>query len=407
MHGLTVTLKQVVQSIDKELKSRVMSKVHITLVGGQPAPVYHGIVATKPDIVVFIYSRESMNILDKLKNEISIDIDEQEPLDATDPKLILDRANSLAQKYKDDEVTVNISSGLKSWSHLFGIVFDKMPNADVVYMDQNNVLWNYHSMTKQEDFEFNMHTLFRLYGNSLENNYWKFEDYTDADFQAVSEIEKIRMWNVKDFNALTAVLDKTKQNILSSAISGKFNLLKAKKPSMSYVEWEKTTANSVGFVRLSLFKKEVCHEIVLESPHIVNLVFNSGWFEYKVAHLLSYWNKSKEICLNCRFPFRQGIDKNETDIIVNTGTKLLFVECKTQITHPTDIDKFRSVVKGYGGTGSKGLFVTDAKMTAVAKQKCDENDILTFSLQDEHLGLSTSDALILLLESELFNINAK
>lgn len=41
-----------------------MSRVHITLVGGQPAPVYHGIVATKPDKVVFIYSDDSQEVLE-------------------------------------------------------------------------------------------------------------------------------------------------------------------------------------------------------------------------------------------------------------------------------------------------------------------------------------------------------
>lgn len=384
-----------------------MAKVHITLVGGQPAPVYHGIVATKPDKVVFVYSNESVSVLEKLKKEISVDIDEQPPLDATEPKLILERANCLAQKYMNDEITVNISSGLKSWSHIFGVVFDKMPNAAVVYMDQNNVLWNYRSMTKQEDFEFNMHTLFRLYGNNLENNYRKFIDYTEDDFRAIEQIEKIRMWNVRDFNALTTVLSKENEHILQSAKLGKFDLLKEKKTSMSYVEWEKPSEGKMGFVRVGLFKKNVCQEVAFESPHAVDLVFNAGWFECKVARLLSKWNRAKEICLNCHFPFRPNIDKNETDIIVNTGTKILFVECKTQITHTTDIDKFRSVVKGYGGTGSKGLFVTDAKMTDVAKQKCNENGILTFSLQDNHLGLPNDRTLILLLESELFNINAK
>ena len=143
------------------------------------------------------------------------------------------------------------------------------------------------------------------------------------------------------------------------------------------------------------------------SPNILKLVFKAGWFEYKVATLLESWEHSKEICLNCRFPFKRNVDKNETDIIVNTGTKLLFVECKTQITHTTDIDKFRSVIKGYGGTGSKGLFVTEAKMKDIAKKKCEENGILSFSLKDEHWGLSEEKALQLLLDSELYNINTK
>jgi len=123
--------------------------------------------------------------------------------------------------------------------------------------------------------------------------------------------------------------------------------------------------------------------------------------------MLSKWDKGKNIYLNCHFPFKPNVDKNEVDIIVNTGSKILFVECKTQITHTTDIDKFRSVVKGYGGIGSKGIFVTDAKMTDIAREKCKEHGLLSFSLQDDHLGMSNEKALAILLDSELFNINTK
>ena len=38
--------------------------------------------------------------------------------------------------------------------------------------------------------------------------------------------------------------------------------------------------------------------------------------------------------------------------------KVHFVECKTHINNPTDIDKFKSAVNNYGGSGSKSLFVT-------------------------------------------------
>jgi hypothetical protein len=111
--------------------------------------------------------------------------------------------------------------------------------------------------------------------------------------------------------------------------------------------------------------------------------------------------------MNCHFPFKEGVDKNEVDIIIDTGTKILFVECKTQIHDTTAIEKFRSVIKGYGGTASKGLFVTDAKMTEIALAKCKEHGILTFSLQDEHAGKSTEEAIVALLDAELYNINAR
>ncbi|WP_165155466.1 DUF1887 family protein [Parabacteroides sp. ZJ-118] len=384
-----------------------MAKIHITLVGGQPAPVYHGIVATKPDRVVFVYSDESREVVEALKREIDLPVEEQPPLDPTDPVRILRRAEALAKKYENDEVTVNISSGLKSWSHLFGITFDKQPNAAVVYMDQNNILWNYRTLQSVSDFEFDMHTLFRLYGNSLENNYRKLSDYTEEDDRAVETIEKIRQFNIKSFNSLVALLDVKEQNKLKNSSKGCF---KDEDNGDNSVEWiRKSSAKENDKIVISLFhpqKGKRCWKIV--SPNAISLVFNSGWFEYKVAKLLSSWEKAKEICLNCRFPFKQNVDKNETDIIVNTGTKLLFVECKTQLTKTTDIDKFRSVVKTYGGTGSKGLFVTKEQLSDVARAKCAENAILSFSLKDaENWHLQPEKELALLLDNELFNINAK
>lgn len=385
-----------------------MSKIHIALVGGQPAPVYNGIKATNPDKVVFVHSTDSLKALNALVKEIDVPYEavQLSPTEAVEIQRVVEK---MATQYAEDEVTVNISSGPKSWSHLFGSMFQSKENATVVYMDQNNVLWNYRTMQGLQDFEFDMHTHFRLYGNSIENNYKKFSDYTDADVEALKKIEEIRAFDVQIFNALLSVLDKQRQHTLKNGKYGKFEHIQSGvKVSDSYVEWEKTTEEQDGFVRVFLQKKNgKSKEVKFESPNAVDLAFNSGWFEFKVAKMLSAWNKCKEICLNCKFPFREKVDKNETDIVINTGSKVLFVECKTQINNITDIDKFRSVITNYGGMGSKGLFVTDAKMTEVAKAKCEEHGILSFSLQDSHLGLTEEKSLQLLLESELFNINTK
>ena len=44
-------------------------------------------------------------------------------------------------------------------------------------------------------------------------------------------------------------------------------------------------------------------------------------------------------------------------------------------------------------------------MSDSAKQKCNEHNILTFSLQDENMGMTHEKALSIKLDSELFNIN--
>lgn len=374
-----------------------MAKIHITLVGGQPAPVYNTIVAIKPDKVVFIYSQGSYDTLLRIVNEINIEYEQiiLDPINIVKTNKI---AQELSDKYTDDEVSLNISSGTKVWSYYFAIAFEKKINASIVFMDQNNVLWDLKNKTSSEDFIFDMHVLFRLYGNSLENNYKKLSEYTSLDIEIINEIETIRRYNVYDFRNLLAVLDKQRQNQLRDNINGYFEL-----PSGSFVEWDKQD----DYVHICLYKNGKTKEITLNSPNIINLAFNSGWFELKIADILSFWDKSKDICLNCKFPYIPNVDKNEVDIIVNTGNKILFVECKTHISRITDIDKFSSVVKTYGGMGSKALFVTDTKMSNIAKQKCEEHNILTFSLQDEHLGLPLYKALRLLLNNELYNINTK
>lgn len=378
-------------------------KVHITLVGGQAAPVYSGIIATNPDRVVFIYSNRTKKYVELVKNEISVISDDQPPLDEVNPYEIIERANSLAEKYKDDDVTLNISSGLKSWSHLFGKVFDAMSNATIIYLDQNNNLWNYKTLKSSPVKQIEIFTLFRLYDNPL-TKYRRFDEYTKNDEQVISDIEKIRKVNYEEFNSLTAVLDSKKSRALKNNDYGTFESSNPR--SNSYAEWIKTTPEELGFVRLFI-KGRGSDEKKLESEHVIELVFNSGWFEYKIAKMLSSWRQVNGIYLNCVFPLKPEKAKNEVDIIVDAGGKILFVECKTQITKVTDVDKFKTVKDTYGGTGSKGLFVTDAVMDPEIKKKCDDLRILTFSLQENHRGLSKVQALIALLESNFMDINER
>ena len=382
-----------------------MSKVHITLVGGQPAPVYHGIVATQPDYVFYVCSKSAdskraQKVLKKVLKNIPCSC---YFLDPTDPVIIKAFAESLAEKFKDDEVTINISGGLKSWTYWFSIVFENQQNAAIIYMDQNNVLWNYRTMESSADFEFDMHTLFRLYRNPLDN-YTLFSEYTEDDFNAISPIESCRVFNYNDFNKLTTVVPKPVQKKIRTNAVGEQHLLGSK----SYVAWKKDLSDGLQSVELCIYNgEENCVKEIIKAPHAVELVFFAGWFECKVAKLLSSWSHARKIYMNCHFPFKEGIDKNEVDIIIDTGTKILFVECKTQIHDTTAIEKFRSVIKGYGGTASKGLFVTDAKMTEIALAKCKEHGILTFSIQDDHEGSSVEEAIIALLDAELYNINAR
>jgi hypothetical protein len=79
----------------------------------------------------------------------------------------------------------------------------------------------------------------------------------------------------------------------------------------------------------------------LHSEHVRYILLNSGWFELEIALMLATWEKNRAMRLNCIFPTKSGSPKNEIDIIVNAGTKLLFVECKTQIKNETESTSLR------------------------------------------------------------------
>ena len=79
-----------------------------------------------------------------------------------------------------------------------------------------------------------------------------------------------------------------------------------------------------------------------------------------------------------------------------------------QISDITDIDKFRTAVKNYGGMACKALFVTYAPMKKTAAEKCEDSGILSFSIRDCNQSFfSIQEMLHLKLEQELFAINKK
>lgn len=382
-----------------------MAIVHIALVGGQPAPVFYGIQATKPDIVVFIFSRDSEHSVAPIQSRLqSTGLDCQfemsEPLDPADPYPIIQRATVLMSRFTDDHIIINIAGGTKSWAFLFVKVFDSHPDTTIVYVDQLNRLWNYRDMSSTQIEPLALEEHLELYGNPL-LEFTRFSDYSSADDRSAVVVEHARMYNNKEFNKLTAVLKKELNHSISYEKSGRWSL-----PSGSFVEWEKARSGAQAWARIVLYKNGRPKEFFAESKHSIQLMFNSGWFEYKVAKLLSLWPEAKEILLNCHFKTRKNADKNEADIIIQTNSRLLFVECKTQLTHPTDVDKFRSVIRTYGGSASLGIFITESPMNEVGREKCEEHHLLPpFALSLDYAGIPAEKALFLLLDNAIEQIN--
>lgn len=389
-----------------------MSTLHITLVGEQPEPIYYVINELKPDAVVYVCSKQTESKAKAIQELACIEKHATVIIDPTDANEISNCADYIAEEFSGYDTTLNISGGSKPWAYIFGIKFGTMPNATVLFLDQNNVLWNYKTMTGTTiNYKFDILTALKLRGHQM-SQYHDFSCYVQKDIETMRQIEAARSFNHQAFTNLMSVLEKEKQTKIKRETEGIFYLQQKghEADNNNYVEWFKPSKeNPDGLVRINLVsRKGDTERFETESPHAIDLAFNSGWFEFKIARMIANWNKVKKIYMNCVFPFNSNIDKNEIDIIVETDKKAIFVECKTQITKPSDIDKFRSAVKNYGGTSTTGLFISEGKLGGDIKAKCADNSLQCFSLNDYRGNVANAEqALIDLLERIYHTINTR
>lgn len=380
----------------------MIRKINISLVGGQPMPIYIGRLATLPDLMVLVYSKQTKREAETIKSKCDIPIVLME-FPPTDYIAILNLAEAILRQFSNEQVVVNVSSGTKPWAVAFSMLSVGNENIQLLYVDQNNQVFNLsHKELMPTSFSLDIKTILS-YNHQEASSYSNLARYTEADHNVLEQTKRLRRFNFRDFTTLTIPakdkewknrLTKDSNPFLSIPLTGSSILFEKKKNT----------------VTISLNKSDGKNMTVkLHSPHVSDIVFNAGWFEYQVATLFGEWNYTQEIWLNVKFPYTNGQAKNEIDIIVNLGGKLLFVECKTQIFDITDIDKFRTAVKNYGGLGSKALFITDTEvMKPEALQKCNDNDIIPYCLRkNKNKPKENMKDLFLLLEQELLNVNKK
>lgn len=372
-------------------------KVHVTLIGRQTAPVYNCLMHFNPDKVFYIYSSETRGELSALQSLVPIPCEAIE-VSASDLSDIRAKAIDLSGRLvSEEEVTVNLQGGTKHWSLIFYSAFSQMANCSMYLIDQNNIMSNLNNL-ENHVIDSDVFSYFYLTGNPPQG-YTDYAEYDEDDFKSMKTISIARSHDNRKFNTLAALLKTEWVDELRTSKSGVFKL-----NDYSYIKWDKS--DTVQKVEIVLNGRK----FRVRSPHAVSLTFNSGWFEYKVARMLSHWSHAERILLNCVFPTKTNpskmdllYPKNEVDIIVFTKKKALFVECKTKLYNSTDIDKFRTVVRNYSGQSSKALFITDKSMSPLQKEKCSESAMITFSMEDS--GPNKEQELFRILNAELSVIN--
>lgn len=349
-----------------------MKKVHISLVGGQPAPVYLGIKDDgQANTVVLVCSSQSRVEAERIKAQFpkrNMIVKECSPVSLHD---IESSAFELYEEYSDYDIVVNLTSGTKLWSLTFFRVLYKSAHSHFIYIDQNNRITD---VLTKETHVGTIDTLkrFELYGTPL-TEFRVLDEYDEDDLKAARDIELIRRENKSEFHQLTAKDNLSDMKERDVRIAERGSILE-----YSFDEkWARIKI--LGFNQRWIIKEISCQ-------HLPEILFNYGWFELKTAIELRKNERIGNIWLNCKFADSEGNPKNEIDIIAELENRLLFVECKTMIHDATDIDKFSSALRNFSGTSSTGIFITNDMPTDKrrsryehAMEKCKDNSILTFN----------------------------
>ena len=370
-----------------------MKRVHIALVGGQPVPVYVGI---RDDVevreVVLVCSPQSREEGERIRRQFpnhTIRMEECSPVNLSE---IEELAQRLGGEFTGCEVTLNLTSGTKLWSLSFFRVFSQISSSRFIYVDQTNTITDI--LTKDTHIGEIAHiTRFELYGTPL-TSYTPLSDYDEDDAEVMGKVERLRNFNRSEFAQLTG-------NFSMELLQNDEMIPMTRNGSCIEYDWD---ANRVD-ITLTSYSGGYRKSVTLESPHVFDIVFNSGWFEYKVARELRQISMVGDVWLNCEFADTEGNPKNEIDIIADLGNRLLFVECKTMIKDTTDIDKFRSALRNFSGTSTTGLFVTNDKprqQYSHAMEKCKDNGILTFNYALWREAPLRSPSLAEIIKNQLF-----
>ena len=370
-----------------------MKRVHIALVGGQPVPVYVGI---RDDVevreVVLVCSPQSREEGERIRRQFpdhTIRMEECSPVNLSE---IEELAQRLGGEFTGCEVTLNLTSGTKLWSLSFFRVFSQISSSRFIYVDQTNTITDI--LTKDTHIGEIAHiTRFELYGTPL-TSYTPLSDYDEDDAEVMGKVERLRNFNRSEFAQLTG-------NFSMELLQNDEMIPMTRSGSCIKYDWD---ANQVD-ITLTSYSGGYRKSVTLESPHVFDIVFNSGWFEYKVARELRQISMVGDVWLNCEFADTEGNPKNEIDIIADLGNRLLFVECKTMIKDTTDIDKFRSALRNFSGTSTTGLFVTNDKPRQQyrhAMEKCKDNGILTFNYALWREAPLRSPSLAEIIKNQLF-----
>lgn len=342
-----------------------MAKNQIILVGGQILPLYLGLIESKPEKAFLIFTDETRLVKDILLKNVSLrklTAIEVKPYDFAS---IISTIDSIVNQDPVAEWELNLTAGTKIMALAAHTVF-QAKGFRSFYINQNDKLYD---IREQKEHLLNENVsiddFLKLSGHTSYQAQ-SLADFSEEDKNFATVIERLSNSD-SEYAKLCNEYRKLK-NITSSA--------KLNTPKGSYVKWDRKN---------SIFELAIVGKTALQSKskNAIYIALNAGWFEIKVALIVSKWAQAFETKMNVELNYKVNSEvKNEVDILVNTGHQLLFLECKSGLVQAADVNKMKAVRNTYGGLAAKSILICRNYPPQRTIEKCADLgiDVFAFNL---------------------------
>jgi hypothetical protein len=339
-------------------------KILITLVGGQLIPNFKGVIHCAPDFTYLIHTDTSEEDADWIGDNLDHP-SEKVLVETTDMSKIIERLNEKLPT--DGQLFINITAATKPMAFALYEKYRDLDNATIFYLDQSD---NYLDIKTQSLEKLSLSIPINIWVSLQKSSLISFE-YFQPSAEKNDIVRKIRAIMTKNGKSLSYLLYKLREYQNSpEKVSGV--IIKNGKNTLKYDHHRHELLLSFGESTPNLLKLN----------DIFSFIALTRWFEYEVAYLLSGWKKNKEMYISLIFPYINQLPKNEIDIAINLGNKIVAIETKTSLSDIKDIDKFENAVKKYFGTSATPVFITDQPLKATQQEKCNDMQVVHICLSE-------------------------
>lgn len=319
-----------------------MSKnIQIALVSKETLPVFYIINEFRPDEVFLVGTEETTGEMEQIERSAAKmgTVCHRLITKADDMAYTMKQCESVHERCGDDACfCYNLTCGTKLMA--FGaLMCAQKHQAQVVYSDISTYT-NFATMQRMPmQHILTTETIIALQGQKIKNR--DIYRYDAERTECALQVRKFVLRNTKAYSTLIKHYNKNKQ------LPNPFNDRK--------VNYRRSGGELViEYDDVEVFSSDY-HDAF-------SMLFEGRWWETLVADAVSRWADGRyEVWTNVRFEPKteaERYDKNEVDVLVNIGNRLLFVECKSGMFDQDNLYKLSSVSHTYGSYKSKSVIVS-------------------------------------------------